>query len=195
MEQRIYHGNITINDISQALTSGFNRGNYQVQEFQSQNRTVIQIATVDKTFTDGATSLTISLEQVADGVSVSMGTQNWLGTAASIGQTAVSVLMNPWNILNRLDDIAQDLENVQLSDRIWQFIDQTAKEKRATFELSEKLKRVVCSYCGSANPVGEASCIACGAPLGEQHPIACPHCGFVVSQSTKICPNCNKSLI
>jgi DNA-directed RNA polymerase subunit RPC12/RpoP len=71
-------------------------------------------------------------------------------------------------LLGRLDDIAQDIESLQLSEDIWKAIDNFANLKGATFELSERLRRIVCEYCNTANPVGEPSCIACGAPLGER---------------------------
>ena len=52
-----------------------------------------------------------------------MGQQAWLGIAASLGTTAISVLRNPWNLVNRLDDLAQDIENLQMSDDIWKILE------------------------------------------------------------------------
>jgi DNA-directed RNA polymerase subunit RPC12/RpoP len=195
MEQRIYHGILSIDDLTRAVVGHFNRGNYRVQDFCNQGGSVIQIATSRGASSGGATSLTISMEKVTDGISIKMGSQNWLGTAASIGQTAFSVFLNPWNLINRLDDIAQDIENVQLTAEVWNVIEETARERNSNFQLSERLKRITCSYCGSANPVGESNCVACGAPLGQEHPTTCPYCGFVVRQTDQICPNCSKSLI
>ena len=51
-----------------------------------------------------------------------MGQQTWLGVAASLGQTAFWTWLNPWNIINRIDDIAQDIENLQLSEKVWKTV-------------------------------------------------------------------------
>jgi predicted amidophosphoribosyltransferase len=53
---------------------------------------------------------------------------------------------------------------------------------------------MVCEYCLTANPVGEPSCIACGAPLGEAQPRTCLNCGFVVRMNESICPNCKQPI-
>jgi hypothetical protein len=194
MEQRIYHGNLSIDDIARAIISHFNRGNYRVQEFVDQGKSVVQIATSQMSRSGGMTSLTISMEQVEDGASIHIGAQDWMGTAASIGQTAFSLFLNPISILGRLDDIAQDIENLQLTNEVWKVIDETAAERHATFQLSERLSRLACSYCGTANPVGQSNCLACGAPLGEEQPITCTKCGFVMHRSDRVCQNCGQPL-
>jgi NAD-dependent SIR2 family protein deacetylase len=108
--------------------------------------------------------------------------------------TALAVLRNPLSLLGRLDDIAQDIESLQLSEKIWQVVDGTARSLGITQELSERLKRVTCSYCGIANPIGDPSCIACGAPLGSEQPETCKKCGFVIKKDECICPNCGQPL-
>ncbi len=47
---------------------------------------------------------------------VELGQQAWLGVAASLGQTAFSVFRNPFSLIGRLDDLAQDIESMQLSE-------------------------------------------------------------------------------
>jgi hypothetical protein len=123
-----------------------------------------------------------------------IGQQAWLGVAASLGQTAFSALRNPFSLLGRLDDLAQDIENIQLSDRVWNVIDRAVTSLGASKKLSERLTRITCDYCGSANPLGEGGCLACGAPMGEAYPSACPRCGFAVSLDEECCPNCNQRL-
>lgn len=125
---------------------------------------------------------------------VELGQQAWLGVAASLGTSALAALRNPFSLLGRLDDIAQDIESLQIGERIWQVIAQTAKAAGVSTELSERLKRVTCEYCGTANPIGEPSCMACGAPLGKAQPNTCPHCGFVTQPGDKKCRNCNQTL-
>ena len=79
----------------------------------------------------------------------------------------VAALQNPFSIISRLDDIAQDVENLQLTEHVWSIINQAVQATGASHQLSERLNRVVCEYCGTANPVGEGDCIACGVPFGK----------------------------
>lgn len=143
----------------------------------------------------GQTALTIGIRKVEDGVMIELGNQAWFGVAASLGHTALSALRNPFSLLGRLDDLAQDFENLQLSENVWRAIDRCVTAYGASYALSERLSRIICEYCGTANPLGEGSCIACGAPLGEAHPTSCPHCGFAVTVEEIYCPNCKQSLV
>jgi predicted RNA-binding Zn-ribbon protein involved in translation (DUF1610 family) len=192
MEQKILHGDISINDLARALIGEFNRGNLRAQAIGDARQMIVQIATREMPASGGQTALSVTLRPVADGVSVEIGKQSWLGLAASLGQTAFYALRSPWNLLGRIDDIAQDIENIQLTDEVWRVLDQTARSLGASLDLSERLRRVVCPYCLTANPVGEPSCIACGAPLGLGQPRTCSNCGFVLKTSETTCPNCGK---
>ena len=194
MERRIFHGNIKPNDIVHALMAEFNRGNMLTQVVGNKDKMAIQIATRMGTTSGGPTALTISLQTVEDGILVELGQQAWLGVAASLGQTALSALRNPFSLLSRLDDLAQDIESIQLNEKTWQVIESTVATLGASYALSEKLSRISCEYCGSANPLGEANCLACGAPMGDAHPTTCRNCGFVVAIEETICPNCNARL-
>jgi len=194
MDRRIFHGNIQPNDIAQALLGEFNRGNLHAQVLGQTRKMAVQISTRMGAQSGGQTALTITLQATDEGVMVEIGQQAWLGMAASIGHTALSALRNPFALLGRLDDLAQDIENMQLSDKVWNAIDQAVKAAGASYELSERLRRVLCDYCHTANPIGEGSCVACGAPLGTVQPSTCPNCGFAVSKIETICPNCRKAL-
>ena len=194
MNRRIFHGNITPNDLAHALIAEFNRGNMNTQVMGDKDRIAVQIATRIGMMSGGHTALTINIQKVEDGIMMELGQQAWLGVAASLGQTALSALHNPFSLLGRLDDLAQDIENMQLSDNVWKIIDRTVATLGASHTLSGRLTRITCDYCGSANPLGEGNCLACGAPLGEAHPITCRNCGFAVSTSEVICPNCSQKL-
>ena len=194
MERRIFHGNIKPGDIAQALMGEFNRGNLFAQVVGTQNNMAVQIATRMGSPSGGQTALTINLQTVDDGIMVELGQQAWLGVAASLGHTAISALRNPFSLLGRLDDLAQDIESIQLNEKAWHVIEKAVAALGASYALSEKLARLACDYCGSANPVGEANCLACGAPLGKAHPTTCGNCGFVVTLDEAICPNCNTKL-
>lgn len=195
MQPRVFHGNIRPEDIAQALIGEFNHGNLRAQQFGSGDKMVVQIATRERPQSGGDTALSVQLQKVEDGVTVQMGKQAWLSVAASLGKSLFAAWLNPWNILGRLDDVAQDIENLQLSEEVWTTIENYARTAGASFELSERLRRIVCEYCQTANPVGEPSCIACGAPLGNVQPRTCPNCGFVVKTGETDCPNCGKQLL
>jgi hypothetical protein len=194
MEPRIYHGNITPTDFARALVAKFNYGNLRTQQLGSGNKVIVQITTSQMARSGGNTALSVILQSVEDGVAVTIGSQAWLGVAASLGQTAMAALHNPFNLLGRLDDLAQDIESLQLSDQVWETVETIAHQAAASTELSQRLRRMLCEYCLTANPVGEPACVACGAPLGEVQPHTCLNCGFVVTNNEKICPNCKKPL-
>lgn len=194
MEPRIFHGSLTPEHIGRALLAEFNRGNLRAQQIGDSKHIIVQIATRDNAQSGGRTAITVNIQQAEDGVTIQMGNQTWLGVAASLGQTAFSVWRNPWHLLERLDDLAQDIENIQLADQVWLTIEKFARAAGASYELSERLRRLTCSYCSTANAVGDPSCIACGAPLGPAQPGTCPNCGFVIKTSESVCPNCKKRL-
>lgn len=194
MEQKTYHGNLTPKDIARPIFAHFHRGNLQVQQIGSGDKIIIQITSRDRVTSGGQTAIAISIQKVEDGVMAQIGKQAWLSVAASLGLSAFSAIRNPLSLLGRIDDIAQDIENLSLRNEIWDVIDITAKNLGAGFELSERLRRYVCDYCETPNPLGESSCDACGAPLGNIQPATCVNCGYVVLRSESNCPNCGNKL-
>jgi hypothetical protein len=194
MNQRFFHGNLTPVDVAQYLLAEFNQNNLHAQTLGSSDRMIVQIATRPDATSGGQTALTVSIEKNPDGVMVQMGQQAWMGTATSLGWSALTALRNPLSLLGRIDDIAQDLENLQLSENIWKAVDRAAQAAGASHQLSERLSRVTCEYCGAATPPGEPTCLACGAPLGKAQPTTCGNCGFVVLRGEITCPNCGKKI-
>ncbi len=192
MERKIYHGKISPVDIAEALLGEFNRGNLRAQTLGRSDKMVVQVGTRPGAESGGQTAMTVSIQKMEDGVIVEVGQQARLGVAASLGMSALSALRNPFSLLGRLDDIAQDIENLQINDRIWNVIGKAVQTAGVSTELSDKLKRLTCEYCHAANPVGEASCVACGAPLGRVQPKTCKQCGYVVRAGDKTCPNCKQ---
>lgn len=194
MERKIFHGNIKPADIAQALLGEFNRGNFRAQIIGQSDRLVVQVGTPPNAASGGQTAMTVTIQTLEEGIMVELGQQAWLGVAASLGASAIAAIKNPFSLLGQLDDIAQDIESLQLRERVWQTLSQAARTAGASAELSENLRRTTCEYCHVANPVGEPSCLACGAPLGRVQPLACRHCGFVVKAGQTTCPNCRKAL-
>lgn len=194
MEERVFHGNLTPADLARALQAAFNRSNLYAQKIGSGDKISVQISSRPGARSGGQTALTITIQKVTEGVHVQLGKQAWMGIAASLGQTAFAALRNPFSLLHRLDDLAQDIENLQLDDDVWEVITKAAHAAGASHALSEKLQRLTCEHCRTANPVGEASCIACGAPLGDVQPRTCLSCGYVVTGDENKCPNCGKEI-
>jgi hypothetical protein len=194
MDRRIFHGNIKPNDLAYALMAEFNRGNMQAQVLGTADKLAVQLATRMGSMSGGQTAMTVGIQAVEDGIMVDVGQQAWFGVAASLGHTAITALRNPFSLLGRLDDLAQDIESIQLIDRVWKVIDRAVVTLGASHELSERFNRITCEFCGTANPIGEGNCIACGAPMGAAQPTTCPNCGFVVSIEESVCPNCHHRL-
>jgi len=193
-DTQIFHGDIKPSDLARDLIAYFNRGNFRVQQIGRDPKIAIQIGTRQFAQSGGQTALTVMIHQVEDGISVQVGKQAWLGVAASLGMTALSVLRNPFSLLGRIDDLAQDIESLQLDENIWIVIKDAAKQHGLGTELSERLKRYICPYCNTANEPGEGRCMACGAPLGGIQPRTCQNCGFVVNNLERECPNCHQQL-
>lgn len=194
MNRRFFHGKITPADVAQTLLAEFNRTNIAARTFGTDDKMFVQIGTRPGALSGGQTALTVSIEGAPDGVMIEVGQQAWMGTAASLGWSALTALRNPLSLLSRIDDIAQDLENLQLPENIWKTVERAAQAAGASHELSERLKRVACSYCHAANPVGEATCLACGAPLGKAQPKTCRDCGFAILHDEATCPNCKRPI-
>ena len=194
MNKRTYHGNIQPSAIADALIGAFNQGNMRCYQVMRDDHVIVQIATNQSARSGGKAALTVTIHKHEDGVSVAIGQLEWLGVAASLGQTALTTLLNPWNIINRLDDLAQDLSSLQLEERAWQEIERFVRNAGAAKALSARLQTITCPYCQSANKVGIGNCTSCGAPLGEWQPIACPTCGNVMAAKSKQCTNCGTLL-
>jgi hypothetical protein len=192
MDQKIYHGSITPSDVASVLNSQFNRGAFKVLQQGTSDQMAVQIANTHSP-TGGETALTVLIQTVEDGIAVKVGQQALFGVAASIGFSIFSTLRNPWNLLGRLDDLATDIESLNLTQQVWDTIDAYTRSVGAGQELSERLRRLECDYCKSANPVGESNCLACGAPLGGNQPRTCQKCGYVFKPGENFCPNCGSS--
>lgn len=190
IEQKTFYGPITPDDFARALIAEFHRGNLIARSIGRGDQKIVQIATPPAPSSGGRTAITVHLTAVEDGVHVRLGQQDWLGVAASLGFSALATLRRPINLLHRLDDIAQDISSMQLAMRIWQAISDTADALGVSHELSDRLRRLSCDYCRTANLVGAPHCIACGAPLGPNQPVACVECGYLLEAEDATCPQC-----
>lgn len=194
METRTFHGEIKPHELAQHLEASFERNGLEVQHFGDEKGLTVQIASAKHRRSGGATSLTVVLSEIEDGVLVKMGEQSWAGVAASLGQTALSVAKNPWSLLERLDDLASDWDVISLKKQAWKAIEDLAASRAASHQISDRLRKVVCGYCDFANPADIGECEACGAPLGDEQPQACGKCGFVNDARAIKCSQCNHGL-
>lgn len=194
LEQKTFFGEIGVDDLARALVAEFHQGNLVSKVIGRGDQRIVQIASPIDTRSGGRTAISVHLTTVEDGVHVRVGQQDWIGVATSMGFTALTALRRPTALLGRLDDLAQDIASLQLSTRIWKTISDTAESLGAAHELSERLRRLMCEYCLTANPVGAPHCVACGAPLGPNQPIACPTCGYIVEHDQSVCPECSQRI-
>ncbi len=192
MNEKIFYGDLQAETLATALLTEFDRADWQAQKIAASGQIAVQIARRQRPTSGGFTAITVRLRQLPNGVMVQIGQQEWFNLAASMGATLLSVLRNPWNILQRLDDLTEDIESLQLQDRIWQVIEETARLANASHQLTEALERVMCAYCGTPNAQEASHCLACGAPLQMDIPLTCPHCGFPIPENEAICPNCHQ---
>lgn len=194
MDQRTFHGPISPDDFANALIAAFDQGNLHARKVGRGRQCMVQIASPPHPVSGGRTSLAVHLSKVEDGVHVRVGQQQWTGVAASLGLTALMAMRNPLSIMARLDDVAQDIASIQLVANVWETIERTADSLGASYLISERLRRLTCQYCSTANPVGAPHCVACGAPMGPSQPIACPKCGHVTNADAAVCPECGNPL-
>jgi hypothetical protein len=194
MTRKIFHGDFTPDDLASLILLHFNRGNLEVHKIGSGDQVAIQIRTKRNVQSGGSTAIGITFQSFDDGVIISLGEQQWIGIAASLGYSALAALRNPFSIIGRIDDIAQDIEYLNLEEEIWRVLNSNVSIKDSQYALSKRLKRISCDYCLTANPVDAPACVACGAPLGGKQPRTCHHCGFVLISKEKFCPNCKKSV-
>ena len=192
--QRTYHGEITPDDMAAALLAEFNQGNLQTRQIGAGCQVLVQIATRPGRHSGGNTAIAVTLQKVDDGVNVTVGQQDMLGVAASLGQTALASLFNPLSVIGRLGDLAQDVNALNLTDRIWATLEQFARAMRSTKAISARLQSVACPYCSTVNRLGAAQCRKCGGPLGEVQPVACLKCGNVMPPKSHFCGNCGAAL-
>jgi hypothetical protein len=192
--QRTYHGDITPDDMAAALLAEFSQGNLQARQIGDGRQVLVQIATRAGRHNGGHTGIAVALQPVEDGVNVTVGPQDMLGIAASLGQTALTTVFNPLNLIGRLGDLAQDVNALNLTDKIWATLEQFARATRSTKSISARLQSVTCPYCSAANRMGAAQCSGCGGPLGDVQPVACLKCGNVMPPKSHFCGNCGAPL-
>ena len=193
MEQRTFHGNLSPDELANALVAQFNQGDHVAQRFSQGDRVLVQVGMRDER-NRVENALTVAISETSDGVNVALGEQQWLGTAADLAQAGLGALFNPLSLLRNLDDIARDVSSFSLPQQVWQTVEAYCKSVGAGLGGAPSKMAVGCPYCGVANPAGAPTCSGCGAPLGDVQPIYCPQCGQAAPHGTKFCGRCGASL-
>ena len=127
VNRRTFHGPVSPEGMAQALLAEFGRGTLRAQQIGQGDHVEVQIASRPGHASGGPTALTVQLQSVEDGVLVQIGQQAWFGVAASLAQTGLWALKNPWTLISRLDDLAEDLASIGMADRVWSVLTNAAE--------------------------------------------------------------------
>jgi hypothetical protein len=168
MKTKTYHGKLDAEEMAITLANFFNRGGLSAQSSVKGEAAFVQISSRAGHGSGGRTSLGVSLRENDGHLEATVGDQSLMELAGSLGASAFLFWLNPLNLVGRLDDIAADIENLTLEDKVWNLLDRMAANGGASERLARQ--RMVCPYCNTANKLGEGRCIACGAPLGDVVP-------------------------
>ncbi len=191
MEQKTYHGKITPQELAQVLVGRFNTADMSATVSGEGAKLIVHLEAGG--YSGGQTSLAVGLAPVADGVTITVGDQNLLGVAADLLQSGLKALWNPVTIIGEIDDVARNVERLNLPQQVWETVDHYCQSVGAG--LTPELSGVTCPYCGVLNPLGTGQCPQCGAPLGQAQPITCPQCGKTLPPHLKFCTRCGTSLV
>jgi predicted RNA-binding Zn-ribbon protein involved in translation (DUF1610 family) len=195
VEQRAYHGEIDTEDAARALVVQFNHGETRAQWMRGGGgRTVVQVRSVQRGHRDPSTAITLHITPSETGVVVSMAEQQWAGVAADLARSGLMTLLNPWNLIGEIDDIARNVRRLQLRDEVWQAVETYCRSAGAGTGAAAQTQQLVCPYCGTPNEIGALNCHACRAPLAEAQPRVCPRCGFLNDPHAQYCVNCRTRL-
>lgn len=193
MEQRTFSGDLSPDELANALMARFNQGRTVAQRFNQGDRVLVQVGTRDR-HNRIENALTVTISKTSNGVDVAVGEQQVLDAAADLAQAGLGALFNPFSLLGNLGEIASDVSSFSLPQQVWETVDKYCKSVGATMGAGKQMA-IACPYCSVANPAGAPTCSGCGAPLGQAQPIYCPRCGQAAAHDQKFCSRCGAALI
>lgn len=195
MEQRAYHGDIDVEDMARALVVQFNQGETRAQWMRGKaERAVVQIQMRRRDRRNPGSAITLHLTPSETGTVVSIAEQRWLGVAADLAKSGLLTLLNPWNIIGEIDDIARNVRSIQLRNEIWNAVELYCRSAGSGRGVGPSPQHIVCPYCGTPNELGRMICQACRGPLAEARPVACSRCGYLNDPDARYCVNCQAPL-
>ena len=164
MTQYLIQHQATPKDFMEALKFEFDTPNFDVEiKPISPDHYESRIFTSRNNTSESQTSINITAILTENGLSITASDQEWGQIAASLGTTVVAAIINPINLLGRIDNLAVDVENMQLSERIDKFVHSFATTLAERSET--QANRSTCKYCRSRNDQTATHCASCGAPL------------------------------
>lgn len=191
VEQRTYPGKIDPTTLAQMLVTSFTTDLARAQWFRGERGSaVVQIQTLRREATDPSTALTIYITPLPEGVTITMGEQDWLGVVADLARSSILTLLRPLSLLHEADNIARNVSRLQLRQQVWDAIDAYCRKLGNQPASGKTLDVVVCPYCGRGNPVGQLECAGCKAPLAAYQPVRCARCGYLNEADAKRCARC-----
>jgi hypothetical protein len=146
MEQRVYHGRLTVDGLADFLVQKFDpQENLQAQKLGAGDSCAVQIGQGD-TPADIRNAITVGITRATDaeeGVAVTIGQQQWIrpemiGYAAVIG--LIGVLITPWALFGLLWPLQHMLSATALPGMIWSEVEAYALSQGATLARSEDLR-------------------------------------------------------
>ncbi len=170
METRTYRWPVTARGLAGALIAHFSQGHFLAQAQQvNDHYFIVQIGTeeIDR---GGRVrgALVISLVEKGEDVHVTLEDHNALGAAGDLLETGLRAMRNPLALAGRISAAADDLETLQLPDKVWEIVETFAANVTPPDTRPKDI--VICPYCNTASPVGVLKCPSCGGPLGDVQP-------------------------
>ncbi|HEY88824.1 MAG TPA: hypothetical protein G4N98_03700 [Thermoflexia bacterium] len=113
IEQHAYHGEIDSEALARALVVQFEQGDTRAHWMRGeQGRAVVQVQARRRERGDPEMTVTVQITSSATGVVISLAEQRWFGVAADLAKSGLLTLLNPWNIIGELDDIARNVRRI-----------------------------------------------------------------------------------
>jgi hypothetical protein len=190
METRTYHGKVTPRDVAGVLVSRFSSDDLSAVTSGDGEKIIVNISSAG--YQGGRTALAVGLSPASDGVMVTVGDHNLLGLAADLVQTGLGAWRNPLALIGEIDDVARNVEKMNLPAQVWATVDHYCQSMGAG--LTAEPTTVTCPYCGVLGPIGAGTCAACGAPLGRSQPLTCSKCGKLLPADLQYCTRCGSPL-
>jgi hypothetical protein len=191
---RTYWGDISAKSLARSLVKHFDSPTSRAQMAGDDKRVLVQVGNRRVEHSDPSVAITVGIVQEEDGITVTMGQQKWMGIAADLARTGIKTLINPWYLLNELDNVARNVDWLTLRDSVWEAIDGYCQSMGGSPGVPAVTKYVACPYCGTTNAIGAPKCVACGAPLGGYQPVTCPKCGYLLPWNKRFCTRCGASI-
>jgi hypothetical protein len=191
VNQKTYHGEIDPQELADVLVNRFDQGDLTARKVGQPDRVVVQISSrAHRHPGDPHTSLSVTIAEAEDGVTVTVGEQQVLGVAADLVQTGIGALLNPMSLIGEIDDIVRDVSKLTLPQQVWEVVEAYCRSVGAGLGLAPDKVLVTCPFCGVGNPIGVGKCPHCGGSLAEVQPVTCPQCGQILEHDAKFCTRC-----